>query len=199
MTSAHHSCLGTAHHTSESTQPGLTRAYLGSCTHHFLGDELDVALVRIRNDIPKQFLVNILEVPYLGQMRKYMPDIWTGSLRSLATRGTRALKHGPRGLVPGRLVAVRGKTWDDKIIEYVAFIADQLEPAAYQAGDSGSLVTSIPGQDLYVDVYGLVSGLRVINGTQYCTISPVWPALQQVEQTEGVTLRVVGPVTQATT
>ena len=60
----------------------------------------------------------------------------------------------------------RVKTSDDKTIEYVAFIADQLEPAAYQAGDSGCLMTSIPGQDLYLDVYDLVSGLRVINGTQ---------------------------------
>ena len=103
------------------------------------------------------------------------------------------------GLVPGRLIATRVKTSDDRTIEYVAFIADQLEPATYQAGDSGSLLTSVPGQDLYLDVYGLVSGLRVINGTQYCTISPVWPALQQIEQKEKVTLRVVGPVLQATT
>ena len=106
VTSAHHSCLGTACHLSES-QPGLVGTHLGFCTHHFLGDGLDVALVEMRDDIPKQRLVNILEVPYLGQIRKYMPEIWTCNLMSLTRAGTSALKHGPRGLVPGRLVAAR--------------------------------------------------------------------------------------------
>ena len=177
VTSAHGSCLGTTY-CLLGRRPGLVVTDIGMCTYCFIGNGLDVALVQLCDDVPQEWLVNTVELLYLGRPRKYMLEIWRESLMALATRRQPVLMHCSRGVMIGTLTTLRMKTSDDLLKKYIAFIAEQNQAGTIQSGDGGCLVTSVAGQDPYVQAYGVVSGLHEINARQYCIISPLWPALE---------------------
>ena len=176
---------------------------IGTCKQHFFEDNLDMALVKLNSDIPKQRMVNILELPHGNHFQKYVPRVWKGNLNHEAQRLTPVLKHGPRGLAEGKLIHVLVKKNDlsTDFKKYIAIMMDNWQAGTCWAGDSGSLVTSVPDGGLHVNAYGIVSGLIVSRCSgncerQYCVVSPLWPALERIRCAQGkqIELKFVHPV-----
>lgn len=196
ITSAHYSGKGKTYYFSGHNQEKLM---VGTCTDYYHEDQqevLDVAFIELMKDIPKEKMVNVIKLPSPG-LKDYVPQVWRGDLKDAARRELEALKHGPRGLVRGNLTLVKDQ--QDKHMYYIAFVTTNWQAGTCTAGDSGSLITSLPGTGNHVEAYGIVSGLYTVTAggscvKQFCVISPLQPALADVEQRRNVDLEFVRPI-----
>ena len=156
---------------------------LGECTHWYYDDKLDVAFVKLEPSITRDRLYNLLNLPYGTTLQEFMPVPSNEALQDLVNNKAGALKHGHR-LMRGHVVNIR----DDHSPMY-AVMAPLWREGTCLAGESGSLITKLPGGESsrLLPALGILKGLteyeREYNGkkllTEACVFTPLWSAMER--------------------
>ena len=157
---------------------------LGECTHWYYDGELDVAFVKLEPSITRDRLCNLLNLPCGTTLQEFMPVSSNAALQDLVNNKAGALKHGRR-LIHGHVVNILQK---HSPIMY-AVVAPLGKEGTCLAGESGSLITKLPGGESsrILPALGIVKGLQKCKRdynkveliTEACVFTPLWSAVER--------------------